>query len=67
MIKAEALDQGWTPPSDPPNVSGETTRSDAVESRIDEESWENPLHAHIEKIADETKVRHCGLELLIDS
>jgi hypothetical protein len=46
------------PPSDPPGVSGETTRSDAVES------WENPLQAHIE-ITDATDVGHCGLELSI--
>jgi hypothetical protein len=65
-IKVEVLDQGWSPPSDPPDVSGETTRSDAVESPIDEEGWENPLHAHIEKIADGTEVGHRKLELSID-
>jgi hypothetical protein len=63
-IKVEALDQGWTLPS-APDESGETT-SDAVESRIDEEGRENLLHAHIEKIADETEVGHRKLELSID-
>ena len=37
-----------------------------TERWIDEESRENPLHAYIEKITDETKVGHRGLELSID-
>lgn len=66
-IKVEALDQRRTPPSNPFDVSGETSCSDAAKSLIGEEGLENLLHAHIEKIADETKVGHCKLELSTDS
>jgi hypothetical protein len=65
-IKVEVLDQGWTLPSNPPDVSGETTRSDAVVSRIDEEGREILLYIYIEKIADKTEVGHRRLELSID-
>lgn len=63
-IKVEVLDQGWTPPTD---VSGETTRSDAVVSWIDKEDRENPLHLYIGKITDETEVGHRRFEVSIDT
>ena len=61
-IQIEALDQGWAPPSDSPKVSGESTRFDAIENQIDEQSRKNPLHIDVEEIVDEAEVGYGGLE-----